>query len=79
MERWVIYRDKKGLAPWAQALILSKGIASWSWLVSLLGAGTMGVYINSTILRDHSVGCQDMEITRYDSMVGLMKDVSSGL
>ena len=52
---------------------------SWLWLVSLLGADFMGVYITSTILRDHSVGCQDMKITRYDSMVGLMKDVSSGL
>ena len=47
--------------------------------MSLLGAGAMGVYINYPILRDHSVGCGDMEITRYDSMVGLMKDVSNGL
>ena len=47
--------------------------------MSLLVAGTMLVYISSPILRDHSVGRQDMEINRYISMVGLMKDVSSGL
>ena len=39
----------------------------------------MGVYIASTTLRNHSVGRQYMEITRYASMVGLIKDVSSGL
>ena len=60
-------------------LIFSKGIASWSWLMSLLGAGTMGVYIDYPILRDHSVGHQDMDITCYDSMVDLIKDVSNGL
>ena len=60
-------------------LIVSKVIASWSWIVSLLGAGSIGVYIAYPVLRDHSVGCQDMEISRYYSMVGLMKDVSSGL
>ena len=64
---------------WDQVLIVSKGISSWSWIVSLLGAGSIGVYIAYPVLRDHSVGCQDMEISRYDSMVGLMKDVSSGL
>ena len=52
---------------------------AWSWLVSLLGAGSMVVYISSPILRNHSVGRQDMENTRYDSMVGLIQDVSSGL
>ena len=60
-------------------LIFSKGIASWSWLMSLLGAGAMGVYIDYPILRGHSVCHQDMDITCYDSMVGLMKDVSNGL
>ena len=52
---------------------------SWVWLVSLLGAGDMRVLIASPILRDHSVGCQDMDITRYGSTVCLMKNVSSGL
>ena len=60
-------------------LISSEGIASWSWLVPLLGAGAMGVYITSPILRDDSIGSQDMQITHYDSMIGLMKDVSNGL
>ena len=36
-------------------------------------------HIASPILRDHSVGCQDTEINGYDSMVGLIKAVSSGL
>ena len=47
--------------------------------MSLLGAGAMGVYIDYPILRGHSVCHQDMDITCYDSMVGLMKDVSNGL
>ena len=47
--------------------------------MSLLGAGAMIFHIASQILRDHSLGCQDMEINGYDSMVGLIKDVSSGL
>ena len=39
----------------------------------------MRFLIASPILRDHSVGCQDMDINGYDSMVGLIKAVSSGL
>ena len=39
----------------------------------------MGVYIASPILRDNSVGHQEMDINRYDRMVVLIKDVSSGL
>ena len=59
-------------------LFVSKGIASWLWLVSLLGAGARGVYIVSPILRNDYVGLQDMKITHYASMFGLIKDVSNG-
>ena len=79
VERGVISRDKQGLAAWAQVLICSEGIASWSWIVSLLGAGDMGFYIAYSILRDDSVGRQDMKITHYDSMFGLMKYASNSL
>ena len=79
MERVVISGDKQGLEAWAQVFIVRKGIVSWSWPVSLLVTGAMGVYIASLILRDHSVGLQYMKIIRYDSMVSLMKDVSSDL
>ena len=47
--------------------------------MSLLCAGDMGVYIASPILMDDSVGCQYMQITHFDSIVGLMKDLSNGL
>ena len=47
--------------------------------MSLLGAGDLGFYIASPILRGDSVGLQDMEMTHYDSMFGMMKDVSTGL
>ena len=57
MKQGVIPRNNKVLAAWAQVLIVSKVIVSWSYLVSLLGAGNMGVYIASLILRDHSIGC----------------------
>ena len=79
MERGVISRDKQGLEAWAKVLIVSKGNASRSWIVSLLVAGYMGVYIASTILRDDPIGRQYMKITDYDSMVGLMKYASNGL
>ena len=71
----MISRDKQGLAEWAQVLIVREGIASWPWPVSLLGAGSMGVYIASPILRYPSIGRQDMYITCYDIMVCLIKDV----
>ena len=45
----------------------------------LLCTGDMGVYIASPILKDDSVGCQYMQITHFDSIVGLMKDLSNGL
>ena len=79
VEQGVIYRDKQGLAAWAQVLIVSERIAPWSWLVSLLSAGTMGFYIASPILRNDYVGRQDIQITQYDSMADLMKDVSNDL
>ena len=79
MERGIISRDKKGLAECSQVLIFSKGISSWLWLVSMLGVGDVGVYIASSILKSDYVGLQDMEITHYDSMSGVMKDVSNGL
>ena len=60
-------------------LIVSKVIASWSWLVSLLGAGDVGFYIASPFLRVNTVGLQDMEIMHYDSIFGVMKDESDGL
>ena len=47
--------------------------------MSLFCAGAMGVYIASPILKDDSVGCQYMQITHYESMVGLMKDVLNGI
>ena len=47
--------------------------------MSLLGAGAMGDFITSLIPMDDSVGCQDMNITHYNSIFGLMKDVSNGL
>ena len=79
VERGVIYRYKKGSVAWYQVLIASKRIVSWSWLVSLLDAGAVGVYIDSPILRGDSVGLQDMEIIHYDSMFDVTKDVSNGL
>ena len=60
-------------------LIFSKVISYWLRLISLLGAGPVGVCIESTVLRGDSVGLQDMEITHYDSMFGVTKDVSNGL
>ena len=59
--------------------IFSKGIASWLCLLFLLGKGALRVYIASPILWGDSVGLQDMDITHYDSMFGVMKDVSNGL
>ena len=79
MEQGVISGDKEGPAVWSQVLIVSKGTESWSWIVSLLGAVAMVVYITSPILRDDSVGRQDMQITHYDSIVDLIKDVANGL
>ena len=78
VERGVISRDKQGSSAWSQVLIIIEGIESWSWLVSLLGAGEVGFYIDSTIHRGDSVGIQDMEITHYDSMFGVMEDGSNG-
>ena len=60
-------------------LIVSRGIAYWSWLVSLLGEGALGFHIDSTILRKNCFGLQNMEITNYYSMFGVMKYVSDGL
>ena len=47
--------------------------------MSLLCAGDVGVYIASPILSNDSVGLQDINITHYDSMFGLIKDVSNCL
>ena len=79
VERGVISRDKQSSSAWSQVSILRKLITSWSLLVPLLGAGDLGFYIASPILRVDSVGLQDMEMTHYDSMFGMMKDVSNGL
>ena len=45
----------------------------------MLGVSAMGVYIASPILRDDSVGRQDMNITYYNSMFGIMKGSSNFL
>ena len=50
VEWGLIYRDKQGKAEWSQVLIVREGIVSWLWLVSLLGAGDVGVYTVSHIL-----------------------------
>ena len=76
VERGVLSRYTQGLASWSQVLIVSEVIKSWSWLVSLLGARAVGVYITSPILRSNYFGLQNIEITHYDSMFGVMKDVS---
>ena len=47
--------------------------------MSLLVAGSLGVYITPPILRGDTVGLQDMEITHYDSMFGVEKDVLGSL
>ena len=79
VEKWVISREKQGSASWSQVLIVSKGIAYYSWLVSLLGEGDVVVYIASTIMRGDTVDLQDMKIMHYDIMFGVMKDVLDGL
>ena len=79
VEQEVITMDKQGMAAWVKVLIVSKGIASLSWIVSLFGAGAMGVYIASPILRYDSVGRQYIKITYCDSMLGMMKGVSNSL
>ena len=79
LERGVISRDMQGSASWPQVLIFSKGIASWYWLVSLLGKWTVGFYIASPILRRNSFGLQNMEMNQYDSIFDVMKDVLEGL
>ena len=43
----------------------------------MLGAGAVGVYIASPILRDDSVSLQDIKSTHYESMVGFMKNLSN--
>ena len=45
----------------------------------MLGAGSVGVYITSPILRGDTIGLQFMEITHHDSIFGVMKDVSNVL
>ena len=77
--RGVISREKKGSASWSQLLIVSKVIASWLWLVSLLGEGAMGIYTVSPILKGDNVGLQDIYVTHYDIMFVVIKDVSDGL
>ena len=47
--------------------------------MSLLCAGAVGLYIASPIPRGDSVGLQDVEITHYAIMFGVMKDVSNVL
>ena len=79
VELGFISRDMQGLASWPQVFIVRKEISSWSWLVSLLGKGGVGVYIASNILRSNSFGLKNMDITQYDSMFGVMKDVPDGL
>ena len=41
-----------------------------------MGTGAVGVYIASPILKGDCVGLQDMDITRYDSVFGVMNYVS---
>ena len=60
-------------------MIIIKAIEYWLWLVSILGEGAVGVYIDYPILRYYTVGFQYMEITHYFSMFGVIKDVSDGL
>ena len=79
VERGVLSRENKVLASWPQVMILNEGITYWSFLVSLLGAGSVGVYIASPIFRSNFFGIQNMDITRYESMFGLTKDVLDGL
>ena len=79
MQRGLIYRDKQGQAELSQVFIISKGIVSWLWLVSLLDAGAVGFYTASHIMRGDSVVIQDMDITHYDSIFGAIKDVSNVL
>ena len=79
VERGVLSRENKVLASWPQVMILNEGITYWSCLVSLLGAGSVGVYIASPIMRGDTVGLQDMEIPHYDSTLGVMKGVLDGL
>ena len=67
------------MAASSHVLIVREVIASWFWLVSMLGEGDVGVYFASPFLRDDSVGLQDMEITHLDSIFGVMKDASNGL
>ena len=71
--------ENKGSESWSQMLILREGIASWYWLVSLLGAGEVGFYIASTILRINYFGLQNTEITHYEIMVDVMNNVLDGL
>ena len=47
--------------------------------MSLLGEGAVGLYISSPVLSSNSFGLQKMEITHYDSMFGVMKDILLGL
>ena len=79
VEQGVLSRERQGSASWYHVFIVREVIASWLWLVSLLGAGAVGVYIAYTTLRGNTVGTKDMEITHYDSIFGLMKDISDGL
>ena len=79
VERGVLSRENKVLASWPQVMILNEGITYWSFLVSLLGAGSVGVYIDSPILRGNYFGLKNTEINHYESMFGAMKDVSNGL
>ena len=60
VEWGLLYRDTQGSVSWPQVLIFRKVIVSWSWLVSLLGAGAMGVYIAYPILRNNYFGLQNM-------------------
>ena len=78
MELRVLSKDKKGSASWSQVFIFSKWISYWYWLVSLLGAGDVVFYIVSTIPRGNSFGLQNMDMTHYDSMFGVIKDASNG-
>ena len=79
VERGVLSRDYQSLVSWSQMLIFRKVISYWSRLVSLLGAGVVGVYIAFPVLRGNSFGLKNMEITHYDIMFGVMKDVSDSL
>ena len=77
--RGVLSREKKGSESWSLIWIAREGIEYRSWLVSLLGERAMGIYITSPILRINSFGLQNMDITHYDSMFGVMKNVLDGL